>query len=733
MKIGQDRQTIHAEDATFDLRRTAGGVMEMWGEDDDTLAAAAGFAHGLDRMLQLMLVRLIAQGRVCECLRSDADSLAIDRFAREMNFAAAAREDVANLTVDARRFADRYCAGLNACLERHGYPWEFRLVGYRPEPWRPTDILATYQVMAYVGLAQSQQDAEKFIIQSVKGGVDPNRLRALFAPHLDGLTPEIVDLIRRTNVCQPLLPDAIKFLGAVPKLMASNNWVVAGSRTASGKPMQCNDPHLECNRLPAVWYEVVQHTADDFRIGITMPGIPGVLMGRTGATTFGFTYGFMDMIDYYIEDVQGGRCRRGAGFEDLVRREERIARKKQAPVTLTVWETRHGVLETPPEATDLSDGYYLARAWSGHQSASAQGLNALHRLPRARTVADMQDIVAEVTISGNWLVADSQGNIGYQQSGRLPVRAHSGLHPVPGWDEKYDWAGYAPTDQLARRTNPPEGYLATANNDFNEPGKLLSMNLPMGSYRAERIEALLAEHDTCVIDDMKRLQRDVYSLQAERFMALFQPHLPDAAVGTVLRNWDRRYARNSRGATLFEAVYHELLAEVFGRGMFGEAAWRETVAETNILTDFYHVFDDALLGDDPSWYGDAGRDTMLRGVVCRVCERYPTPDAVPAWGSQRQVMMTNLFFAGALPRFLGFDRGPVVLEGNRATIVQGAIYRAHGRVTTFCPSYRFIADLGDGTAHTALAGGPSDRRFSPYYATDIERWQQYEYKVLRGA
>lgn len=714
------------------MRRTPEGVVEVWGEDDVALAAATGFAHGMDRMLQMLLVRLIGQGRVSECLRSDEESLTVDRFAREMGFAADAEEDVSNVTGEALRFAKAYCRGVDHALEHQGTPWELRLVRYRPEPWRVADILLALKMMAYLSLAQSQQDTEKFIIEAFRAGVDPERLKALFAPHLDGMTPELVELVRKTPVHQPLFSPAVRFRAGLPRIMASNNWVVSGARTASGHPLHCNDPHLEANRLPAIWYEQVQHTADDFRIGVSMPGTPGLIFGRTRDTSFGFTYGFMDTIDYFVEEVRGGRCRRGADFEELTVREECIRRKGRAPVTFRVWESRHGVLEVPPGARDLEDGNYLCRAWSGHRHGAARGLSATYEVLRAKTVQELQDVLAEVTISCNWLVADSAGNIGYQQSGRLPLRRHSGLHPVPGWDERYDWQGTLRADRLARITNPPEGYLATANDDLNVPSEPLSINLPMGAYRAERIRALIAEREDWTVEGMKEIQRDLTSLQAERFMELFRPHLPDTPVGRLLGDWDLRYDRDSRGATLFEEIYRGLLAEVFGKGLFGEEAWAHAAAETGLLVDFYHVFDEALLGGDPAWFGGGGREGLLAQLVPSVLGRHAAPGSVPTWGSQRQVEMTHLFFQGRLPRWLGFDRGPIVLEGNRATIVQGSIYRSHGRTTTFCPSYRFVADLSQHTAHTSLAGGPSDRRFSRYYLSDLARWQRYEYKLLDG-
>ncbi len=704
----------------------------MWGEEDLSLAAATGFVHAMDRMLQMMLVRLIGQGRVCECLRNTEENLSIDQFFREMGFYRDAQDDARNLTGDVLRFAENYCSGVNEYLLNCGYPWEFKLVKYRPEPWTVADTLLTMKLMFYVPLAQSQQDAEKLIIHAVQSGVDPCRLKKLFRPHLDGMSDELIDLMKKTQISQPFLPTHIGFLSSLPTFMASNNWVISGSRTASGKPIQCYDPHVECNRLPALWYEYIQHTADNFRIGMNMPGIPGLLMGRTREISFSFTYGYMDMVDHYIEHVQDNQFRRGPKFKDFTVREEVIHRKRSPDVKLKVCENEHGVLETKPGADTLKDGYYLCRAWSGHRGGAARSIRALYEVLKARTVSEVQRIVANVTASCNWLIADIQSSIGYQQSGRLPLRAHSGLYPVPGWEEQYDWQGYATSDQLARMTNPPEGYIATANNDFNQQGKPVSINLPVGSYRADRIKALLKEQSGSSVEDMKNMQRDLHSRQAVQFLKLLLPFIPESPTGNLLRAWDCRYNKESRAASLFEEIYGELLEKVFGEGLFGLKAWRHIIAETAVLIHFYHIFDNALLGEDTSWFGTKGRPETLREVVSRVLSRYPEPRSVPAWGSQRRITMTNLFFDGRLPRFLRFDYGPVVIEGGRATIVQGAAYRFWGRTTSLSPTYRFIADLADNRALTALAGGPSDRWSSKYYKSDIPRWQNYDYKILKG-
>jgi len=729
MRITGTRRRIRIDGARIELARTPEGVMRLWGRDDIDLARGLGFAHAHDRLVQMLLVRLVGQGRLCECLKSEDDMLEIDIFMRGMGLRRDAEADVANVGAEALRLGEAYAEGINHYLAHHRRPIELALVRYRPEPWTVADTLLTIKLMSYIGLAQSQQDMEKLIIQALRAGVSSERLKKLLAPHLDGLDEATVAGLADLRLVQPLLPEAVRFLATAPKLMASNNWAVSGARSASGTPLQCNDPHLECNRLPAIWYEAVMHTADDYRLGITMPGIPGLVMGRTRRLSFGFTYGFMDMVDYFVEDCRGNSCRRGESFRPLDVRTETILRKRDEPVEITIRENELGVLEADPLEPELPDGLYLTRAWSGHKGGAAASLEALGRLPGARTVSEGQTLLREVGISGNWLLADRDGNIGYQQSGQLPDRRHSGLHPVPAWDAKFHWRGLVPSDQLHAVLNPEEGFLATANDEHNPLNGPLAINLPMGAYRAERIRALLSECSSCTLDDMKRIQNDLYSLHAERFMALLRPHLPDTFAGRLLAGWDLRYDCASRAATLFEKVYHALLREVFGNGLFGLEAWDGMVSSTAVLADYYHLFDNVLLGDDPSWFGEEGRDRLVERVLRDVLEEVDFAALTP-WGRRQQTMMTNIFFNGALPRWFGFDHGPVELPGNRATVVQGGIFIAHDRRTTFTPSWRYVTDLGADTADTSLAGGPSGRRFSRWYTTDIERWLEGRYKTL---
>ncbi len=721
MKLTGKMLRIAGPQGPITLIRDDGGVPRVQATRFGDLPYGLGWVHAHDRMVQMMLVRILGRGEASEHLDGSEQMVATDTFMRRMGFRRDARQQATEISDTTRSWCQAYCQGVNDYLERERRPLELLIVGYRPDPWTVEDVLLTVKLVAYMGLAQAQQTLEKFIIQAHLAGVDPLKLRALFSPHLDSFDPA---WIQGLTVAEPVIPLDMNWARAVPTFKASNNWVVAGRKTAAGSPILCNDPHLECDRLPAVWYETRLVAGESYLIGATIPGVPGVLIGRNRKLSWGVTYGFMDQIDYFVEDCRDGRFRRGDSWVPFDSRQEVIRVKGGPDRKIRVHENLHGVLEGDP----FRPGRYLCRAWSGFQGNVARTADSIVALTRASSVREGAEIVQDVTISLNWVLADRDGDVAYQQSGVPPLRAegHSGLHPVPGWDPAYDWKGWGSPTDLHNQFNPRKGYLVTANNDLNPPGGPLVINMPMGDYRARRISQCLEAGDQIEVEDMKKLQLDRHSLQAEEMMPLLKPLLPGTEDGRAFADWDFGYENDSLQASRFEAIYRELIHAVFGELELGGAVVDFLWDETGVITDYYMQFDRVLADSDSIWFQGRDRQELIRQSIERAFSRPVRP-----WGEERQVTMRNIFFQGNLPPFLGFDHGPVMLGGNRATIVQGAIYRSFGIPATFAPSYRFITDLATDEAHTVLAGGPSGRRTSRWYLTDVEKWQSGGYKVLK--
>jgi penicillin amidase len=706
------------------VHRDSWGVIHVRGADLRELYEGLGYAHALDRGLQMLFMRILGSGRVSECLDPGDASVAIDTFFRRMGWHLGLEEPVAALAPESRELIAAYCAGANAAFTRRS-PWELKLLGYRPEAWTPADTLLLSRMTGYLTLAQSQAEVERFIVEMVQAGVSREKLEELFPGQLEALD---VELLRAVRLGERVVPVEL-FGGAGARLMASNNWAVAGSRSASGFPLFANDPHLEVNRLPNIWSEVVLEGPGRWAIAATMPGLPGLIAGRNPDLAWGVTYSFLDAVDSWVERCRDGSYWRedtgGHGeWKEFRRRTERILRKGKPPVDVTCFENDHGILDGDPRV----EGHYLATRWTAARSGGAS-LASIARIWSASSAAQAMEILGRVETSWNWLAADRAGSIGFQTSGMLPRRrpGWSGLVPVAGWDPRNDWQGIADPEELPRALDPEDGIFVTSNQDLNRYGKLASANAPMGAWRADRIRFLLEHKQQLTVEDLTRIQADLHSTQAEAFMATLRPLLWDNVAARELVSWDCRYDPSSRGATLFERFYAELQREVFGGHGLGELAVKHLAGETGIFADLYSSFDRVLLSSSSAWYGGESRDAIWR----RAAQRALAGPAEP-WGASRRVTMSHILFGGKMPRFLGFDRGPITLPGGRATVTQGQIYRSAGRTTTFAPSLRLVTDLGSDDVWTNLAGGPSDRRFSRWYVSDLQRWLAGKYKRLRA-
>lgn len=705
--------------ASGNIWRDRHGVCHAEGKDKTAVFGLMGYAHGIDRGMQMLLMRILGQGRASEILEASDQLLEIDTFFRRMNWTGGASAEIEKLSPEAATVLNAYCDGVNRAFSRK-IPWECRLFGYQPEPWEPGDALLISRMIGYLTLAQSQGEMERLLIELVQAGLDEGRLEELFPGILGGLDTA---LVKQIKLQERLVSPTSLWNIAAPLMMASNNWVVSGKKTASGKPVIANDPHLEINRLPNVWYEMALTTDDSYAMGATMPGAPALLVGRNPHLAWTATYTFMDGTDSWIENCKDGKYfREPDGWLPFTRRAETIHRKKKPPVTVTFYENPHGVLEGNP----FEEGYYLSTAWAPSGSGAVT-FNNFMKLFDAKTVADGMDLLGRVETSWNFVLADHDGHIGYQMSGLMPKRREgvSGFVPLPGWEAKNDWQGFVDPRDLPRCYDPACGYIVTANQNLNDLGKVAPINVGMGPYRSDRIGGLLEKETAITPQTMFRLQYDVYSTQAEVFMAILSPLLPDSRQGDILKNWNCEYTPDSEGAFLFERFYRQLYREVFGEGGFGADVVNHIEKHTGLFNDFYINFDRILLCETASWFGGRSRADLYRQAAETALKITPEP-----WGKARKIILKNIVFDGKLPKFLGFDRGPVTLAGGLATPHQGQIFENAGRVTTFAPSLRLVTDMAVDEIHTNLAGGPSDRRFSKWYCSDLDNWKNGVYKRI---
>lgn len=702
------------------IHRDKNGVPHICGETLEDLYWGLGYCHGTDRALSLLLVRILAQGRAAELLDPSDEMVEVDRFFRRMNWRKAAEREVEKLDSKSLALTLIYCEGINSALQKK-IPWEFKLLRYRPEPWKVEDTLLLSPIMGYINLAQSQGEIERFFLQMVQAGVDQKKIEEFFSLDLKGVD---LDLLKKIKLSHPVIPAAVPWKKILPPLTGSNNWVISGQKSASGKAMLSNDPHLETNRLPNVWYEAVLKKNDGYAMGATVPGLPTVLLGRTDHLAWGATYTFMDGVDSWIEKCKDGHYWEEEEWKPFIERKEIIKRQKNSPLEVTFFETPRGTIEGDPQ----EEGYYLSTAWASSQ-AGAKSLNQMFRLWDVRTVEEGMEMLGRVETAWNWVLADSQGNTGYQMSGLMPKRkeGHRGFLPIEGWKKENQWQGFVDWKDLPRCLNPEDGYFVTANQNLNGYGKAHPINICQGDHRSREIGRLLSEGKSMTPEDFGKIHHHLRSPQAEKFMEILRPLLPSTHQGELLKKWDLTYSVDSLGAYLFEKFYRALILEVFGKKNLGEEVLHYLLDESALLADFYCNFDSVLLSENSSWWEGENRDEVYEKVAKEALSVEPRP-----WGEVNQITFSHILLGGKLPKFLGFDKGPFPLPGGRATPHQTQLFKSGGRSSSFAPSYRFIVDFAKEGILSNLAGGPSDRRFSKWYASDLKNWMEGKYKSIKN-
>jgi penicillin amidase len=446
---------------------------------------------------------------------------------------------------------------------------------------------------------------------------------------------------------------------------------------------------------------------------------------------WGVTYLKGDTSDHFIEDCRQGpdgtwQYRRDDQWHDFQVREETILHKGGTPETLRIHYNDQGTLEIEP----TEPGYYLSNIWVGDMKGSGRSIATWLDFVSAPDALSAMDIARECPLPTLvWVFADRQGHIGLQAGGWFPKRPkhHHGLLPIPAWDSRNHWRGLLPSHLLPRVYDPPEGFVATANEDINPPGGPMFVTQPVPDYRKRRIDERLAEMNPATIADMQALQYDVVSLQARDLLEVFLPHMPDGPIKQRLANWDCSYSTDSREATLFSQFYRNVLLEVFGHEQ--GIGWRRMLylcSRVGFSTMVLTAIDKLLLRQDSLWWRGRDKSNLIRRAAAALEKETPAP-----WSTINSFQFTNRFVESRfVGRAVGFHTREMGLPGCYATPFQGHLLRAARREASFAPSYHFVTDMSTDEAWTNLPGGPSESIVSGYYKNDIPRWYTGVYKRL---
>jgi penicillin G amidase len=696
-------------------------------------AYAMGLVHAQDRLWQLDFNRRVALGRMSELV--GAEGIGVDRLVRRVGLHRVAEEEEHTLGAQERRMLDAYAAGVNSVIASdRPLPLEFRLLRTRPQPWEPLHSIACAKVLA-LGLSLNWDNERQRVrllrelgpevaarLEFVYPDANPTIL-ANTARHVSGA---------RDEETEEMFREASRWLPS--RGGASNSWVVAGSRTVSGRPLLCNDPHLTPS-VPSIWYAAHIRAGSDFEsAGVTMPGLPFVLIGHNRRIAWGFTNSFADCQDLVIEEFDSAaalRYRTERGFEPARLVREIIRVKDASDEIEEVVITRHGPIVERIDDPAHSHWRGLALQWTA--LAPGTSMAALLALQRAEDWQAFRSALNALDApSQNAVYADDDGHIGYFLAGRIPRRRRraSGV-PVCGWAGGARWDRFLSEHEVPQQLDPPEALIVTANN------RIVGDDFPfyigsdyMNGYRALRIRELLAERSALDSATMQRVQMDVLSPPAREVAHLLEATTCTAPAAEKARQllaaWDGEMSPDRIEPTIYESFMRRLAEhalrplagdlwgvasgdhlkhEVFGYP--GNLAGRATPW----LIERWETDDPALLEEDTSW-----DDLVQRALLDAL------GDLRAAYGSRRRWRWGRVHalplvhpFSRRRPLGLLFNAGTVRVGGSLDTIMATSYVPDTTFATQlFAPSWRQVMDVGNwdecsGVHYPGQSGQPGSK------------------------
>jgi penicillin amidase len=701
------------------------GIAHLYARNTEDLFFAQGFIAAQDRLFQLDWWRRQGVGEMAEILGKEA--LEADRFARLIRYRGDMDREWASYSADTRAIATAFTGGINACIDHLGdrLPIEFQILGYRPKKWKPEDVLgrmsgiimsrnvgfevARAQMVAAVGLDRARWLAP----------VDPARP---FAP-VPGL--EVAGIDQRILAGARAASKGPAF---TPPKSESNNWVVHGSRSASGKPLLASDPHRAIS-LPSLRYLVHLHAPGWNVIGSGEPGLPGVAIGHNERIAWGFTIVGTDQADLYVENTDPKNpdlYRHGDRWEKMTIFSESIPVKGEArPRRIELRFTRHG----PVLFHDAKTNRAFALKWVGSEPGGAAYLASL-AVGRARNKSDFLSAMARWKIpSLNFVYADVDGNIGWIAAAHTPIRRHhDGLLPVPG-EARHDWQGYLPVADLPQEFNPEAGFLATANHNIVPRDYKHTIGFEFAPpYRIQRIREALASKKRWTIEDFKAIQYDSVSLPGQALaQILAKVDLRDEALKPFARRligWDGHLSIDSPAGPIYAAWLRELkeamLAMHLPKGLSKEVG---SLVRMPVLLD-------ALSSADPRWFGKdarAARDQLVRETFARAVKR--VRDLPARWGAVHTVTFRHPLAGRSAAHARALNLGPIERPGDEHcpnnTRHDDSFQQVHGA------TYRHLFDLADWDRGLATsAPGQSGQPGSAHYGDLLTLWGKGDYFPL---
>ena len=744
--------TISVQGLTHEVKvyRDEYGVPHISAQSEYDAFFAVGYTHAQDRLWQMDLMRRAGSGRLSEVLGEPA--LKIDKMFRTLGLWRHAQKLSQFIDEDTRKALQAYADGVNQFISTHNgkYPIEFDMLNIEPEPWTVEHSLLVSRLMAWELNYSRWVD---LLLAELVQRFGEEKAKEIF-PYWPEDAPFIIPKeLKGKSVANDLRPlfdaegEYRSLLGFHALESGSNAWVVSGKKSVTGKPILANDPHLLL-MSPGRWYEI-HIAAPTFDVaGMSIPGVPFVVAGRNQRIAWGITNAMMDDNDYYFEEVDSLQHPTRYKFNDewrpIVEVVDTIMVKGLLPVALSIYSTHRGPIVNKMEPTAQSLTSLISMHWVGHEISNEAG--AFYRISKASNWQEFQEALKLFAVPAqNFVYADVDGNIGYRTGGRLPIRKTKGpTLPFPGWTDEYDWKGFVPFDQMPHVFNPPEGFVATANNKIIDDSYPYHIsNYWESPWRSIRISEVLREQEKFTMEDMQRLQFDLLSTQAREFVpyilhAYDSVAVTDPVVKTMLEyfhNWTYEMRKEDVSTTLFQATVTKLVYNTFHNKM-GDRLYSlyDTLASTP-LSALSHL----LKNPDSEWFDDwktperQTRDDCIRKSVSDALSdlkaRLGGELKEWRWGRLHTVTFGHVFGVNKLLAGF-FNVGPFPVGGSHATVNVGQYFLAHPYESVVGPSMRQIFDLADvNDTRTVLPPGQSGQVFTQHYKDQVMLWLNGGYKI----
>lgn len=710
-------------DSAVEVRRDTWGVPHIYARTVHDLFFAQGFVAAQDRLFQMEMWRRQGEGRTAEVLGKG--SVDRDKFARLFKYRGDMDKEWASYAPDSKAIVAAFVGGVNAYIAqvRDNPPVEFSLLGFKPEPWGLDVPLQRMAALSMTSNALTEVDRANLINVYGKAKVETlfplDPVRKLDpAPGLDLKGVGVASLGAAAQMYAGL---------GYPRFDGSNNWVISGKRTKTGKPLLANDPHRAIT-LPSLRYLTHLVGPGWNVIGAGEPALPGVAGGHNERVAFGFTIVGMDQQDVYIEkigacpDQPGAKCywNRGA-WKPVTVIPDTIPVKGEAPRAVTLEFTEHG----PIVNEDLAAGRAYVIRFVGTEPGTA-GYLAQISVDRATDWKSFKSAVYRWRLpTENMIYADVDGNIGWVAAGLNPNRTWSGLLPVPG-DGRYEWKGFLPFSELPQTTNPATGIIATANHNIMPAGYRHQLNYEWATpYRANRIKQVLGKRTDWTRDDFEKLQHDEFSLPASELVpvlvgAAHRRHVSTPALEQMAK-WGYTITKDGAEPMMYIAWLRALGPAVF-RPRLGDNGGRQRGREWDLPKLIQLVKrPDQAFGKNPA----AGRDAVVLAAfdsaLASLTREFGADQSTWRYGSIHKAPFRHpLSNAFDLP---SASRGG---DDNTVNVTAGA-----GWSQTHGASYRGIFDTADWDNSVATnVPGQSGQPGSEYYDNLLPLWESYRYFPL---